>query len=268
MHILFSTSAAGVLRDVLRSERRQDQVICLWDNLSYGPIASLDPDARYKALSTVNLAGEPEERWLPRQSRLFWRRCASTKRRRLLWLAPRSPAEMCGYLAYMHRFGDRPCEVVNLDELSDYVRLKNGEPWGLICASGILSEDNVRAVMDRARPVSAEEANTARSLWEKLAREDAMLRVPAGDGVISVSERHVDECFVTECSGEWKPTIRVLADVLGHLPDRRGFALDQNFLEWRLDRLLAEGILESREDASQQERSRFWAKAWIRRPAG
>ena len=265
IHILFHSSAAGTLRAVLDEAGSHDQVICLWDNLSHGPIESLDPVARYEALVDEGLAESDDRPWLTSDSARFWKQCDETRRERILWVTRRSPPEMSGFLAYLQGFGDQPCWIVDVEAAEDRLKRRNGEPYGPVYGTGELADDNIRALLDRARPLTSDEAASAGRLWEQLVRENAPLRIPGGEGLVSAPATLVDDRLLSECSAEWKPTVRVLANTLGHLPEERGFALDQVFLEWRIDALLAQGALESRENAGQAKSSRFWRKAWIRR---
>ena len=265
-HIFFSASAAGSLRQVLRVEGSDDEVVCLEDNLSYGPIGSLDPATRYEALVQEGLADEETWNWLPSSSRQFWSRCAASPHPRILWRSSRSPAEMAGYLAYMHRFGALPCDIIELEEATGALRRSNGEPWGVAYGLGELSADQLRLLRDWARPLAPDAAAAAGRLWERLVEEGAMLRIPDEGAMGSAPETLIDERFLQECSDEWQSTARVLGNLLGKLPEERGFALDLFFLEWRLGKLLSQGALESREESGS--RSRFAKRAWLRRAPG
>jgi hypothetical protein len=266
LHVLFSGSAAGTLRHVLDEKGSSDEVVALLDNLSYGPIASLDPQTRYQSLIDAGLADRKEWDCLPEESRRFWDRCAAADGQTVLWYSSRSPRELAGLLAYMHRFADRPCQVVDVEQLAHLLRRSDGTPWKFVTYSvGELDPDNMRALFDGARAFSAEEGASARRFWQRLAQENAMLRIPGGDGMVSAPETLMDDRLLSECTDDWTPFVRILANVLGNLPEERGFALDDVFLEWRLDRLIVDGALESRQDQTQQRSSRFWRKAWIRR---
>jgi len=47
-HVVFNTSGAASLRQALRSAGRDDDVVALMDDLSFGPIEPLDPSSRAK----------------------------------------------------------------------------------------------------------------------------------------------------------------------------------------------------------------------------
>lgn len=46
LHIVFSPSAAGYLRQALRDVGREDHVTCHFDNLALGPLNPPDPQTR------------------------------------------------------------------------------------------------------------------------------------------------------------------------------------------------------------------------------
>ena len=264
IHILFSLSAAGTLHHLLAKCGSGDEVIAFPDFLSYGLIDSLDPEDRLKALVREGLATLEEWDWLPAELRAFWASCASTDRPRTLWVAPQRPDEMAGFLAYVHRFGALPCDILDLSEHEGQFRRPDGSPMGRFFGLGELDERDLRFLKDLVRPLRPEEVGPKRQLWDKLVRENAMLRVTGGEGLVSVAADHLDSDILDACSTEWQKTVRVLGTALGRLPDRRGYAISDVFLEWRMDRLVSQGILESRPDAGNST-SRFRRKAWIRK---
>jgi len=71
LHILFSVSAAGTLHHALKKAGSGDEVIAFPDFLSYGPIDSLDPEDRLRALVREGLATFEEWDWLPPDLRAF-----------------------------------------------------------------------------------------------------------------------------------------------------------------------------------------------------
>ena len=266
IHILFSLSAAGTLHHLLAKDGSGDEVLAFPDFLSYGPIDSPDPEDRLNALVREGLATMEEWDWLPADLRAFWARCASTDRPRTLWVAPQRPDEMAGFLAYLNRFGDLPCDIIDLSEHEDRFRRADGSPRGRMFGLGELDEQDLGLLKDLVRPMRPEEVGPKRQLWDKLVSENAMLRVTGSEGLVSVPADHLDDDILEACSTEWQKTVRVLGNVLGGMPDRRGYSVIDVFLEWRMDRLLAQGILESR-PAADDSAGRFRRKAWIRRNA-
>ncbi len=263
LHILFSLSAAGTLHHALKKAGSGDEVIAFPDFLSYGPIDSLDPEDRLQALVREGLATFEEWDWLPPDLRAFWARCESHNRPRTLWVAPQRPDEMAGFLAYLDRFGDVPCDIVDLSEHEGGFRRPDGSPRGNCFGLGELDERDLMVLKDFVRPLRPDEVGPKRHLWEELVRENAMLRVPGGEGLVSVPETHLDGDILEACSAEWRETARVLGNVVGTLPDRRGYAVSDIFLEWRMERLVAQGVLETRPDETGRAR-RFASWNWIR----
>jgi hypothetical protein len=247
IHILFSCSAAASLRRALKEVGKDDEILYFSDDLSYGPITSLDPDVRQQGLIREGFTTEgPDWDWLPEISRDFWAKCAATNRQRILWMAPRAPNEMAGFLAYNDRFGDVPCEIVITDEAKEILP-KREFAGDDIRQIGQLWPSHFAALLDRARPLQNQEVTSARQHWASLVEENAALRVPGGDGLVSEAETFLDEDILGECSYDWQSDARVLAGATGTIWNRR-FTIGIDFLGWRLVKLIGQGVLESRDD--------------------
>ena len=264
LHIFFSSSAAGTYRQLLMQEGSGDQVIDLFDPLSIGPIDSVDSEDRLEAL--IRLGVLDRETWEaePDFSRSFWQSCAESQAPRTLWVSRRSSDELAGFHAYLHRFGDVPCRIVDLAEgeerLRDVTRRRDATYFSL----GELPHHPLGALKDIARPLAGEEVDGIRRRWESLVKENAPLRIADRSGLRSAPETLLDEDLLARCSSAWRRTARVIAELIIAVPETRGFALSDFFFEWRIDRLLAQGALESREDPNA---GHFRRKAWVRIPA-
>ena len=92
-----------------------------------------------------------------------------------------------------------------------------------------------------------------------------MLRVAGDEGLRSAPPTLIDGALLALCTSEWRRTSRVLGELLVTVPETQGFTVNDVFLEWRIDTLLADGTLESREDPDGRA-NRFRRKAWIRIP--
>ncbi|MGO9359798.1 MAG: DUF1835 domain-containing protein [Xanthobacteraceae bacterium] len=46
LHVVFTAAGAESLRAALKTEGRKERVVCLLDDLSFGPINPPDPDVR------------------------------------------------------------------------------------------------------------------------------------------------------------------------------------------------------------------------------
>ena len=265
LHILFSGSAAGSLRQVVDVEGAGDEVVALNDPLSLGRIRSLEPDDRLESLVRTGLVDRAQWAWLPEDSGRFWSRCAEAEVPRLVWVSPRQSDEAAGFHAYLHRFGHIPCEVVDLGEAEHRLRHPDGKSYGPVVSLGELPARLLGILRDFARPLAADEAGARRGRWEHLTEENAMLRVAGDEGLRSAPETLIDEALLALCSPEWRRTARVLGELLVAVPETHGFTINDMFLEWRIDTLLSCGILESREESDGQA-NRFSGKAWIRIP--
>ena len=126
LHIVFTPSGAGSLRQALTDAGRDDQVISSFDCLSFGPISPPDLPLRSKWV-------EDELGWtgwdgIARDSETFWREALSFGPRKVAWLSRRSAMEYAGFLEWLWRMGDATCEVVDLSEVMISHRPEPGPP--------------------------------------------------------------------------------------------------------------------------------------------
>lgn len=116
LHILFSSRAAGCLRRALRDAGREDHVACYFDNLALGPINPPDLQARQHWME-----GElrcKESAWAPAEADAFWNASLAGDVRRIAWMSRMSSSEYCGFLDWLLRLGDLPCEVIDFTDLA------------------------------------------------------------------------------------------------------------------------------------------------------
>jgi len=140
VHVVFTPSGAGCLRQALKSARRDDEVVAFFDNLSFGPINP--PDAS-RAKWVESELGWTEWEVVDSHSESFWREALSSDRRRVAWLSRRSTMEYAGFLEWLWRLGDIPCEVVDLTDVTVSHRPEHGPPRPprLAISLGVLPHD-------------------------------------------------------------------------------------------------------------------------------
>src|ERR1700759_2366171 len=112
LHVVFPPSGAGSLRQALKDAGRNDQVVAYFDNLCFGPIDPPDPQVRAKWVEAeLGWTGWEE---ITARSEKFWQNACSHDNRKIAWLSRRSGQEYAGFLEWLWRLGDAPCEVVDL----------------------------------------------------------------------------------------------------------------------------------------------------------
>jgi hypothetical protein len=114
LHVVFNPSAAASLRQALDLAGRDEIVIALFDDFSFGPIASSDPDVRARGV---------EEVWgfswvdVVVENAPFL--AASSSAGRLnAWVSTREAATYAGYLWWLSSLENDACVVTDVPRLS------------------------------------------------------------------------------------------------------------------------------------------------------
>jgi hypothetical protein len=213
LHICFSESGAGLLRESLRKAGRREAVIALPDDLRYGPIDPPDPEVRRAwMLRELSLTGR-ETAWLPGDVEGFWRLSLGFEGRRVVWTTRRRLDEHLGCLEWNWRTAGCGFDLADLTDVPWPLEREGGWPSGPppMSIQSIGPDAFDLASLDReARPPSPEVCDELLELWRTLRAENAPLRVPDGDGARSAPLTHYDESLLADVPETWTPIGRVV----------------------------------------------------------
>ena len=240
IHVVFSSSAAGTLRQALRERAQKARVVDLSANLEWGPIA----DSTFKSREEWFDAQLPPERvergwdWLSHHVERFSNEIMADADR-LVWLAPRSAAEQAGFFWYLQRFGDDETRIV----IADYI-LRVGAPR--YEAPLGLGELNVAAMIELLDEAPRSDWNLERfpkDKWLNLMGEDSILRIVENNILTSVGSDYFDFSLLERCSTEWTRFYYTIANAMADLSDV-GHSVGDDFLFWRMSELSKSGKIE------------------------
>jgi hypothetical protein len=243
LHVVFTPSGAGSLSQALKNAGRDDQVISFFDDLSFGPINP--PDSSLRTNWVENELGWTE--W-DAQSETFWRKALSSEHRKVAWLSRRCAMEYAGFLEWLWRLGDGPCEVIDLTE----VKISNGPQHGpprpqvLAMSIGMLSPDKMRSdnLWDLAEPLPMTAQRQYLDLWRQLRLENAPLRVVNGDKLVSAPITFFDPLLLSYVKTDWQKVAMVVGKALVSQMDDRIIQTGDIFLAARIDALVKSGRLD------------------------
>jgi hypothetical protein len=237
IHILFSSSAAGTLRQLLHSQNSKERVVDLSDSLDWGPIADgncRDREAWFNRHAPMSF-GKMD--WLCESFERFNDGVAAD-REWLIWIAPRSAAEQSGLHWFLHHFNGERAQMI----VADYPLSKawQGEaPFSL----GALDQGNQRELLDECPRVPWDLSRFPRETWSSLMSDDALLRVVIDGQLRSTSDDYFDGSLLACCPPEWTKWLRVIGDAMGALWDIE-HSVHSDFLIWRLRHLILEGVVQ------------------------
>jgi len=126
LHIVFTPSAAGCLAKALHDTGQMERVASHFDHLSFGPINPPDPKTRLQWIEEE--LGYTGYDYVFARDEAFWKEALSEDVRKVAWVSRRSAPEYCGFLEWLWRLHELPCEVVDLTDMMVVRRGKDGNP--------------------------------------------------------------------------------------------------------------------------------------------
>ena len=246
LHVVFRPSGAGSLRQALEDAGRDDQVVSAFDDLSFGPINP--PDLPLRSKWVENELGWTGWDGLARDSEAFWREALSRGPRKVAWLSRRSAMEYAGFLEWLWRTGDAPCEVVDLSEvmISHHPGHDLPRPPVLAVSLGTLNPDAIGRdkLWDLAKPLRQATRGQYRELWQQLRTENAPLRVTDGAKLVSAPISTFDRRLMSYATNDWQKTARIVGMTLSSQMDDDLIQAGDMFLAARIDAIVESGGLE------------------------
>jgi len=239
LHVVFTESGAGGLRQALRSAGPNEKVIGFSDDLRVGPIAL--PDRLSRARWMEAELGWTEWDEVTAGAEQFWKHACRPGSRKIAWLSRRSGVDYTGFLEWLWRLGDAPCEVVDLTEVT-IGWPPHLPPPGLSLAKLSPEVINDNNLGDLAKPLAIAERKRYLDLWRQLRVENAPLRIVAGDLLRSVPIPFFDPLLISHATDQWRKVAMIVSSVLVEMDDH----LTDIFLAARVNALVKSGQLEIR----------------------
>jgi Protein of unknown function/Domain of unknown function (DUF1835) len=249
LHVLFNSSAAGELRRALAIAGRNDRVVCSFDDLSFGPINPPDADLRARWVAEeMGYAGWQD---VVAKTTQFWSE-ALAPGRKVAWMSRRTTLEYAGFLEWLWRLGDEPCDVVDLTDVMVVGRGQDGKPTppSLALSLALLPVNQIldNGLIDRAQTLTPEARRQHRETWHRLRAENAALRVLNADGLVSAPVSFFDPLLLTCATSNWQSAARVVGEALAKELDDALLQTGDLLLIARVRTLVETGLLESRGD--------------------
>jgi Protein of unknown function/Domain of unknown function (DUF1835) len=244
-HFVFTPSGAGCLVQALRKAGRDDPVVASFDDLSFGPINPADPSLRAEWIE--NELGSMEWHAKSTESERDWHEARFPSHRKVGWLTRRSAMEYAGFLEWLRRLGDAPCEVIDLSEVKIAYRPEHGpRPPRLAMSLGMLHHDTIfdHKLWDLAEPLQTTDRRRYLELWQQLRSENAPLRVVEGDKLVSAPMTFFDSRLLSYVKDNWQKVAMIVGQALGSQMDDCIAQTGDMFLAARVNALAKSGRLE------------------------
>jgi hypothetical protein len=247
-HVVFTASGAGCLVQALRKAGRADQVIIGFDDMSFGPINPADSSLRAEWVEKE--LGRADWNKAPRSTERLWDETRFPSNRKVAWLTRRSAMEYAGFLEWLCRRGDDPCEVVDLTDVTVSYRVEHGPPRRpcLAISLAMLHHDIIASeqLWDRAEPLQTSTRTRYLDLWRQLRDENAPLRIIEGGTLRSAPITFFDSLLMSHATDDWRKVARIVGEGLAAEWDDGIFQTGDLVLAARVNALVESGRLECR----------------------
>jgi hypothetical protein len=231
---MFSPSAAGTLKKALSLAGRPDEVLCLFDDFSFGPIATEAAEDRIEWVERELGCTDWEE--ITDGSQAFLASFASVTNPVTVWLSRREAKTYAGFLWWLDHVEDLPISIIEVAQLSS------------TSAEGLVEH------LDRAVPYQAEDRARDRERWQRLKAENAPFRVIDGDDLVSAPIDYFDEFLLRYATHEWQRMVKIVVGPLVEFHNAGVSQVGDLVLAVRLADLAEEGRLDWRGDFPHMHR--------------
>jgi hypothetical protein len=254
LHFVFTGSGGGCLVQALAKAGRDDEVIASFDDMSFGPI---DPPERLlRAKWVENNFGCADWGSFSDDSERVWDNARFPNGRKVAWLTRRSAREYAGFLEWLWRLGEEPCDVVDLTDVTISYGPETGPPrQRLALGLGMLHHDRIfeEKLWDLAEPLQTTAREQHLNLWRQLRSENAPLRVIDNRELVSAPMSFFDSTLISFVTENWQRVSRVVGKSLASGTDD-SLPVGDRLLRARITTLVECGCLEIRD---QLERDIF-----------
>lgn len=209
VHVVFSPSAAGSLKQALGTIGCKDRVIGQMDDLSFGPISETGHRERLSWIEN-ELAYDGYEEVL-RSDDVFWAKATSDEKYPVIWVNRRCAKEYAGFLEFLWRVPGVNFAIV---DLTDTVFAGREGKTFVRSFGEVAPEQIVEAQLFRRRAkLSAEETESYKLVWRQLKTENAPLRIVSAHGLVSAPITYFDESISSFVPEKWTKCAWVIVQV-------------------------------------------------------
>jgi hypothetical protein len=251
VHIIFTLSGGGLLRQALRKAGRDDEVVEIWHNLNVGPIDPSDPAGRAKWLEKEIGRTEPEDTAPSERASI---EADFSDHQKVAWFTRRSAMEYAGFLDWLWHRDDGPCDIVDLTDVEIAYPPREGPPGPWILPSLALLNPNIihrNKLWDLARRLPMTERLGYRELWGQCQAENALLRLIEGDKIVSTPISFFDSLLMSYVTDKWRRISMIFSSITNSHWNDGVWQTEDAFLTARIRTLVESGCLEIRGETAR-----------------
>ena len=244
--VCFNLSAISLIAQIPTVKNDLEGILPFGDDLSFGPISDVTGTERknwnsWLLKSRYNFSTqEIEQSWAGNIRR--WEFVKTRPAKFQVWLTRNSPAELCGFAEFLCNIPDgREFEIVDFTTAQDIFPSMDED--AILRSIGHLSLANLHRGVGRVKKSVTEEWLVLTTQWRSLRTSGEAMRVAKDMIPVSLPETHFDRRLLASLMPHWKPTAKLLFELLFELEDE-AISVSCDLLEWRLLEFAKSGIVE------------------------
>ncbi|WP_067905025.1 DUF3658 domain-containing protein [Nocardia vaccinii] len=229
LHIAPNAAAGAGISTALAHIGCGDMVLVNNEDFSCGridPAALLQRELSVEGIDVTEPDRQPHPAAVTVSTQRLWAHLdADHDARPIVWVGRASAQELSFYLYFAARFGDRPWSVIDVTGLHLPRSPRNSETGEVVPEMGEaakparsvaeLHPEQLRLVLDSARPLDKQERDRLAERWHTLQAEQAPLRVVTDAGLSSAPADYFDQSLLVHIPATPTPMAQVIADTMG-----------------------------------------------------
>ena len=205
-HIIFGPSAAGSLRYIIKKHHLNQDVISIDDDLSYGPLHSIEERITFGTKLISSIAPDDEEFASYFKSAVTsWptpEEFADCKV--ILWHCENAPEQLMLQMVVNQLQGFEELYEVALDNKISLAR-----------GTGEYTPEKLGSLLKTEIKISAERMHELITNWNHTVQQKGTLRIWKNEAVITVDESHYDALLLHNCKKKFVNAARIVGEALG-----------------------------------------------------
>jgi hypothetical protein len=264
VHILFGASPAGSLKVALKKMgTKEEKVLSFWDMFSIGPVWRLHEtsgeESRFDWLKTVmNDEYEEFQDYKQRYQKTVHQILSISEDVPItIWVAENAH-EQTGLRYVLHLLKNKPNEIQVINSTELYAEhFHQPDISYTVLHTGEIPPEKLQVIYRQSKSnslLSQQERENLEQEWLGLAENKKTLRIWRNGRIICVDADYYDQYIIAKAkelqikrqqkreTDDFMKSARIIGEVLGHLDQYVG----DSFLEYRLRKLIEEGIFQVR----------------------
>ena len=209
VHVAFGWPITDSIRHALRLLGRNERVIELPDNLSFGPINPPDTNLRRAWMESVlqcelsdDLAGIEKA----------WAEATASEVYPVFWVCMSCPSEQASFLEFASRMNGKTFDIIDATALEFATADGVKKPWSL---GSMRPEDIVSCdLYAKRRAISPSELSAASKVWSQLRKENTPFRIVRDGCLVSASLTYFDAFLIDQANQDWEISARLIGRAL------------------------------------------------------